>query len=241
MRSFGEHIFENKDLTLQYHNELNQKLWIGDKLKPEVRDKLIEIGTIWGEFANIPQQAIKDMLFVGGNANFNYTDFSDIDLHLLVDLDQMPDCKDLLDDYLKDKKQLWSLSHDISIYGHDVELYAQDINSEFPMNQGVYSLTQDAWIMPPTQVKVDLDNPDIQRKVSDYGNKINDLMDSNADEDSFKKLKNKFKNMRSAGLKKAGEFSLENLVFKELRNLGYFDRMNTYLKQKQDEALSLKK
>jgi hypothetical protein len=46
--------------------------------------------------------------------------------------------------------------------------------------------------------------------------------------------------MRSAGLKKSGEFSVENLVFKELRNLGYFDKINDYVKQKQDERLSLK-
>lgn len=240
MKTFGEFINESSDLTLRYHDQLNSKLWQGDKLKPEVREKLIEIGNAWAEFSSIPQEAIKDMILVGGNANFNYTDFSDIDLHLLVDKDDMPDCPDLLDDYLKDKKQLWSLSHDISIYGHDVELYAQDVNAEFPANQGVYSLTQDNWMVPPTKQEVNFDDPNLIRKIEDYVNKINGLIDSNAEDESFKKLKKKFADMRKAGIKKAGEFSQENLIFKELRNKGYLDRMNQYIKSKEDEKLSLK-
>lgn len=240
MKTFGEFITEETDLTLRYHDTLNPRLWEGDKLKPEVQEKLIEIGNAWASFANIPQEAIKDMILVGGNANFNYTDFSDIDLHLLVDKDGMPDCPDLLDDYLKDKKQLWSLSHDISIYGHDVELYAQDVNDEFPANQGVYSLTQGNWMVPPTRQEVNLEDPNLIRKIVDYVNKINDLIDSNAEDESFKKLKKKFADMRKAGIKKAGEFSQENLIFKELRNKGYLDRMNQYIKSKEDEKLSLK-
>ena len=240
MKSFGEFINESSDLTLRYHDQLNSKLWDGDKLKPEVSEKLIEIGNAWAEFAKIPQEAIKDMILVGGNANFNYTDFSDIDLHLLVDKDDMPDCPDLLDDYLKDKKQLWSLSHDISIYGHDVELYAQDVNAEFPANQGVYSLTQGNWMVPPTRQEVDFDDPNLIRKIDDYVNKINGLIDSNAEDGSFKKLKKKFSDMRKAGIKQAGEFSQENLIFKELRNKGFLDRMNQYIKSKEDEKLSLR-
>ena len=240
MKTFGQFITESSDLTLRYHNELNSKLWYGDKLKPEVREKLIDIGNAWAEFSKIPQEAVKDMILVGGNANFNYTDYSDIDLHLLVDKEEMPDCPDLLDDFLKDKKQLWSLSHDISIYGHDVELYAQDINDEFPASQGVYSLTQNNWMVPPTKQEVNFDDPNLIRKINDYTNKINDLIDSNAEDESFKKLKKKFGDMRKAGIKKAGEFSQENLIFKELRNKGYLDKMNQYIKSKEDEKLSLK-
>lgn len=239
MKTFGEFTNES-NLTLRYHDQLNSKLWNGDKLKPEVSEKLLQIGNAWAEFANIPQQAIKDMILVGGNANFNYTDFSDIDLHLLVDKEELPDCPDLLDDYLKDKKQLWSLSHDISIYGHDVELYAQDVNDEFPANQGVYSLFQGNWMVPPARQKVDLNDSNLIRKILDYSSKINLLIDSNADDESFKKLKKKFGEMRKAGIKKAGEFSIENLIFKELRNRGYLDRMNQYIKSKEDEKLSLK-
>jgi hypothetical protein len=240
MKTFINFLQEASDLTLKYHDALNAKLWDGDKLKSDVKTKLLEIGNAWAEFANIPQEAIKDIILVGGNANFNYTDFSDIDLHLLIDKDELPDCPELIDDYFKDKKQLWALSHDISIYGHDVELYAQDVNAEFPANQGVYSLTQDNWMVPPTRQEVNLEDPSLVKKINDYMDKINGLMDSNSDAEAFKKLKKKFGEMRKAGIKKAGEFSQENLIFKELRNKGYLDRMNQYIKSKEDEKLSLK-
>ena len=240
MKTFGEFISESSNLTLRYNEQLNPKLWEGDKLKSEVRQKLLEIGQSWAEFSNIPQEAIKDMIVVGGNANFNYTDYSDIDLHLLVDKDELPDCPELIDDYFKDKKQLWSMTHDISIYGHDVELYAQDVNDEFPANQGVYSLTQDNWMVPPTKQQVSYDDPNLVKKINDYINKINSLLDSNADDELFKKLKKKFSDMRKVGIKQGGEFSTENLIFKELRNQGYLDRMNQYIKSKEDEKLSLK-
>ena len=53
------------------------------------------------------------------------------------------------------------------------------------------------------------------------------------------KLKEKFKEMRTGSIAKYGEFSHGNLIFKELRNLGYLDKMNDYIKSKQDQNLSL--
>ena len=45
--------------------------------------------------------------------------------------------------------------------------------------------------------------------------------------------------MRASALKRGGEFSVENLVFKELRNLGYIDKVTEYIRSKQDQRLSL--
>lgn len=236
---FKEFFKESFERTLQYHKVLNPKLWDGQELKPDVRKKLIEIGHKWSAWSGIPVNAIKDLIFVGGNANFNYTPYSDIDLHILLDKSEIEDCPEMWDDYLRDKKQLWSLTHDIKIYGHDVELYAQNVSDSFPSNQGVFSLTQNKWIQEPTQQSVNLDDPQIEKKVQEYINQIDALIASNADEESFDKLKNKFKEMRSTGIKSQGEFSVENLVFKELRNLGYLDKMSKYIKSKQDEGLSL--
>ena len=126
MKSFRNILREAVELTLQYHDELNPKIWDDTKLKPEVRAKLMMIARTWAGFAKIPPAAITDVILVGGNANFNYTPYSDIDLHVVVDMDKIPECEGLLDEYLRGKKQLWGLVHDIKIYGHDVELYAQD-------------------------------------------------------------------------------------------------------------------
>lgn len=241
MRSFKDHMLGEAAMTLQYHTELNPELWDHQTLKTEVKDKLIQIAKVWIDFSNIPNDAVEDLLIVGGNANFNYTPYSDIDLHILVDKTKIADCPEILDDYLKDKKYIWSQTHDIKIYGHDVEIYAQDIKEPTPFDQGCYSLLKDDWVSAPKQEKVDLESPELKLKVDTHVNKIEKLLSSNADDVSVQRLKDKIRDMRSAGLKKAGEFSLENLAFKELRNLGYFDRINDYIKTKQDEKLSLTK
>jgi hypothetical protein len=236
--TFGDYLKEGLS-TLQYHQELNPELWTGNELKQEVKDKLIDIGKTWVEWANIPIEAVKDLILVGGNANFNYTPKSDIDVHILIDVDEIPNCPDYIDDYLKDKKQLWSMTHDIKVHGHDVEIYAQDMNDGFVQDQGVYSLTKGEWLVEPVQKEVSLDDPHTSKKVQDYIEQIDALIASNAEDESFEKLKDKFKGMRQSDIKKAGEFSQGNLIFKELRNLGYLDKMNQYIKSKQDERLSL--
>jgi hypothetical protein len=237
--SFSNFLKEDFTSTLQYHEELNPTLWNGFELKDDVREKLIEIGNTWVTWANIPVEAVKDLILVGGNANYNYTPNSDVDLHILVDTDEIKNCPEFIDDYLKDKKQLWSLTHDIKIHGNDVEVYAQDMNDGFATDQGVYSLTQDKWLAEPVYQEISLNNPNILKKVQEYMEKIDSLISSNAEDESFEKLKQKFKDMRSESIKKYGEFSHGNLIFKELRNIGYLDKMNSYLKSKQDERLSL--
>jgi len=238
MRRFANLLQLAEAATLQYHETLNPKLWDGDKLKSEVRTKLLVIAHTWGAFANINSEAIVDIILVGGNANYNYTDFSDIDLHLVVDTKKMPDCK-IIEDYLKDKKQLWGMIHDIKIYGHDVELYAQDKSVAYTLGQGVYSIKNNKWLVHPEKSCPKLDDPAVASKVDNYKQKINTLIDSNADDAAFESLKTKFKEMRTAGLKRAGEFSTENLVFKELRNQGYLDKMVNYMTSRQDKELSL--
>jgi hypothetical protein len=223
-----------------YHNKLNIKFWDEGSLRAEVKEKLMQIGTKWAEFAKIPAEAVKDIILVGGNANYNYTRFSDLDLHLLVDKSQIADCPELLDDYLRDKKKLWALVHDIKIYSHPVELYAQDVSDPLPANQGVYSLIKDTWIMEPRRVQVDLADPLLLRKVRDMMEKIDDLIENEADDpDVLRKLQKKIRDMRASAIQQGGEFALENLVFKELRNRGYLDKLSNHIRHLEDTKLSL--
>ena len=238
-KSFKEHLEEGTSLTLAYHTELNPQIWDGMQLKKDIKNKLLDIGQTWVEWVGLPQNAVKDYILVGGNASYAYTSYSDIDLHILVDKRKIDNCPNLIDDYLKDKKQLWSLTHDITILGHDVEVYAQDIKEPVPPDQGAYSLNNDQWITEPKHQEVNLDDPSIEKKVNEYIEKIDDLISSTAEDESFDKLKEKIRNMRSSGLKKSGEVSIENMVFKELRNRGYLDKMNAYIKSTQDKRLSL--
>ena len=233
-------LFLEQKITFKYHDELNQKIWSGNKLKPEVKIKLIRIGRAWAEFANIPQTAINDMIIVGGNANYNYTEYSDIDLHLVVDKSKLPDCPDLIDDYLSDKKQLWSLTHDIKIYGHDVELYAEEDGAERPSNQGVYSVKYNKWVTKPKYEDPKVDTRLLKKKTKDIMDKIDLFIDGKSDDiEDMKRVKDKLRGMRASALRKGGEFSIENLVFKELRNNGYLSKFSDYIKSKKVKELSL--
>ena len=176
-------------LTLRSHEELNQELWNGDKMKPEVWRALNKISKDWADFSNIPNSAIREVIVTGGNANYNYTDQSDIDLHLVVDKEKIK-CQGLLDDYLQSKKQLWALTHDITVKGQPVELYAQDFRDPFRKGQGIYSLESHKWLQEPTKYKINRTHPEVVRKTKTYMDVIDSLIDSQStDKDAFRKLK----------------------------------------------------
>jgi hypothetical protein len=226
-------------LTLRSHEQLNPNLWKKEKLDPDVWVALNRISKEWSDFANIPKSAIRDVIITGGNANYNYTKQSDIDLHLVVDKEKI-DCQGLLDDYLQSKKQLWALTHDITVKGQPVELYAQDYRDPFREGQGIYSLKSNKWLQEPTKYKIDRSHPEVVRKTKQYMKIIDDLIDSKSDDvEMFKKLKNRLKTMRSSAIEKGGEVAPENLVFKELRNRGYLDKMSKYTRNLEDSSLSL--
>ena len=77
------------------NNSLNPKLWSPEgTLKKEVRNKLIEIVDAFMEFLDFPVDFI-DVHLVGSNASYNYTDTSDLDVHVIVNFDRIPATKDL--------------------------------------------------------------------------------------------------------------------------------------------------
>jgi len=232
--------FTQQKLTFKYHENLNSKFWTNNKLDSKVKMRLIQIARGWAKFSSIPESAIRDIIFVGGNANYNYTEFSDIDLHLVVNKSKLPNCPDLIDDFLKDKKQLWALTHDIKIYGHDVELYAEEEGLPRPANQGVYSVKFDRWLVLPKKITEEIDKTLLKGKTRAMIDKIDFLIQNKSDDlEEFKKLKDKIRDMRSSSIRKGGEFSIENLVFKELRNNGYLEKLSSYIKKIEDTSLSL--
>lgn len=231
-----------ESISLTYHQELNPKIWDdGMVLKPEVKAKLIEIALTWASFAKIPMDLIQDIIITGGNVNYNYTGLSDIDLHLVIDRNQLNPNRELVDDYLQDKKILWTLSHnDLNIYGYPVELYAQDADELPHQDQGVYSIKTDSWIQRPRYLGLDFENDyHLQKKADFYKKLIDKMIDQQATTDTMDMLKKKISKMRGDSIAKGGEFGFGNLVFKELRNTGYLDKMSDYAKSKMDKALSL--
>ena len=230
------------ETTLEYHDELNPLLWSNDNFDAAARVALLKLANFWREDALIPKKAVKDILIVGGNANYNYTKYSDIDLHLLVNKDMIPDCDDeILDDYLKDKKKLWALTHDVKIYGIPVEIYAQGLDEKYGKDQGVFSIKNNKWIQKPKKTKIDVNDAIVRKKAKDLENKIRFIIDNKVDKiDVIKSFKEKLRNLRSVAVKQGGEFSVENLAYKEVRNKGLIDELQSYLDSLEDRTFSLK-
>jgi hypothetical protein len=225
-------------LTLQYHSDLNPKFWVNIFLKEEVRKKLLEIAKEWLKFAEIPNSAVKDIVFTGGNANFNYTDDSDLDIHIILDKSKIPNCSD--EEYFKDKKLIWSLTHDISVYGAEVEIYAQLGEVNIPKNQGVYSLKTGKWVVKPENLELDFEHDDLlKKKIDDAIYQIDHALENTTDTKAAEKLLEKFQKLRKHAIAKSGEFTQDNLVFKELRNRGYIDKIREFIVKITDKRLSI--
>jgi len=240
------HVLQKKELqetkiSLEYHDELNPKLWNGWILRPEVRAKLLEFAYAWAKFAKLPVYIIKDIVIIGGNVNYNYTSKSDIDVHLILDKSQINPNKEFVDEFLYDKKVLWTSTHKISIYGYSIEPYAQDSGQEFSKGQGVFSILKNEWIQRPEHGEYNFKNDtNLKKKVMYYVKLIDSIIKGKMDEDVVKDLKKKFSEMRTAGITSNGEFSFENLLYKELRNRGSLEKLNKYEKSIKSQQLSLR-
>ena len=218
----------------EFHNDLNPKMWQNKELKPEVSKKLNEIAQAFIEFLDIPKDAIKDIVITGSSASYNYTPHSDIDLHLLVDFDKVhKDCP-IVGDFLISKKSEFNDNHDIFIYGIPVEVYAEATENE-NVHNGLYSLKDKKWIDEPQKLKPVNNDVAVNAKYKELAGAIKEV----ADKDEAIKLIDKIKRMRKAGLEKSGEFSVENLVFKRLRNEGLIGKLMDVKKEGIDKELSL--
>jgi hypothetical protein len=235
-------VLKDFKLTLKYNKKLNPKIWKDDNLKTEIRVQLLKIAYEWMSYANIPSKIIDDIIIVGGNTNYNYTRYSDIDLHIKFDFDNMPECDSLIKDYFKEKKINWGLTHKIKIYGIPVEIYAQDSKEKFSVDSGIFSVKKNEWINKPQRTSINLyDDKLLIKKVKDYQELIDYLISNFADAEELKNVKQKLRNMRTTSVQEKGEYSFDNLVFKELRNKGYLKKIDAYINSQQDKKLSLTK
>jgi hypothetical protein len=223
--------------NISYHSDLNPAVWDKSTLDLEVRVRLLQIAKLFVEYLEIPNFKVNDIVLTGSMANYNYTDFSDFDVHVVTDYSNLQ-CDDLAEAFYRAKKQIWNDAHDITIYGYDVEMYVEDAN-EPPVSGGVYSILNGEWISIPSHKPPSIDDRAINLKVADLIKQINVAVETADDPEDISRIRHKLRNMRRAGLDAGGEFSVENLTFKVLRNLGYLDKLSDAYHSQQDADLSL--
>src|SRR5574343_1234411 len=159
MKSFKQYLYELEDSKefdphLAYNSTLNPAIWDDMQMKPEVAEALNRIANEFIKFLDIDSTSVTDVILTGSNANYNWTDISDVDLHIVIDMKNgqiCPTCPsdDFISDCFQAKKTLWNSTHNITVHGFDVELYAQSATENYVQDSGIYSLSRGEWIQQP--------------------------------------------------------------------------------------------
>lgn len=227
-------------------NELNSKIWINGLINSRVRLRLLDIADDFIDTLEVDWAEPKDIVLTGSLANFNWSNYSDFDLHIVYDFNEIDERKEFVKDYFNAKKNEWNDLHDnLKIYGFPVEIYVED-SAELHVSSALYSLEKNSWIKRPEKNKIKaikLDKFLIKDKVRKYAKiilKLKSDIDNETDEVKLEKLAKKVKIVfdrlkkgRQEGLKKSGEMSPFNICYKALRRLGFLDilfdlKANTY-------------
>lgn len=222
--------------AISFHNNLNPKLWRGNKLLPIVKDQLNTIAKDFLEELGIHDLDVRDITISGSNAAYTYTPHSDLDLHILVNMADLPQ-SEVYKELFNAKKTIYNDTHDITVHGVPVELYVQDAN-EPVKSLGEYSLMNDKWLRIPTKRRANFDQTATKAKYEKLLELVKTALKTK-DSTKLDKILKKIKQYRQAGLDKGGEFGPENLAYKALRSQGYITKLYDLRDKLHSERLSI--
>ncbi len=224
--SLSNQIFDISNDKISMHADIRKRLL-------KISDEFID--TLGIEFF------IHDIVLTGSLSNYNWSNYSDVDLHIIIDFEESKYPIDLLKEFFDAKKNVWNEKHDVKIKGYDVELYVQDIN-EPHISSGVYSILHNKWVIEPKKESPNIDDSKILQKGEEYAKKIDYLIKKGKSQnvlDELENLRKKIKSFRQSGLESGGEYSYENLTFKLLRRNGYIEKLLKLKTDITDKKLSI--
>ena len=229
--------------SFEVNDSLVPEIWENDRLKAEVREKLLKIASDF--LIDMPfDLEPDDITLTGSLANYNWSKYSDVDLHILYDFSKVDENRELVIQFFKNLQTNWNNRHDIYMSGYEVEIYFQN-STEPHISTGVYSIQNDEWLTKPKPVAASIDYANIEKKAEDISDRIDHIEKMMEDEegdavlDAIDRLKAKIRNMRQSGLEGAGQFSVENLAFKVLRRSEELGRLSDLKAKAYDETMSI--
>lgn len=239
--------------SFKKENTLAPKIWKDFRLNKKVRLKLLDIADDFWDFVNLSWVKVKGVILTGSICNYNWSKFSDIDLHVVVDFNDVSDKKDFVQDYFDSKKNEWNDEHDdLKIYGFPIELYVEDINAD-TVSGGMFDLERNKWIRKPNinDIRsIELNKYFIKQKAANIMTKIDnyvDKMNSTNDDKELNilgkkahKLLNRIKAMRKYGLNRGGETDSYNILYKILKRESYLDKLWNMSSKLYDKINSLR-
>ena len=198
--------------------------------------------------ADLKEQDIKikvdDILFIGSNASYNYTKDSDIDLHILANTKSTEYTTEVATALYSAYRSLFNKNLDITLYDIPLEIFVETEDSARVSN-GIYSVKKNKWLKKPVAEDIpEYDTKALDELVdkweADCKNLIADIKADKLNDENkvVKMLEDIYEKLRKKGIAK-GEYSIENLAFKELRNKGYLDQLKDFRNELVSKRLSL--
>lgn len=245
----------NKEInfsSFKVKDKLNPKFWPNGKLNSRVRLKLMDITDDFINELSINWVKPIDVILTGSIANYNWSRYSDVDIHILIDFKQVySKSSEFVDDYFKAKKENWLSEHNnLKIYGYPIEISVEDSNVK-NNSSGRYSLYKNKWIVEPNDFQdVDLNKDYIKNRAVSIMSQIDDIEKSMKTEtDTYKyeeygnkaqRIFDKLKKMRTEGLASTKkEMSSGNIIYKIIRRSGYLDKIWDIINSSYDKANSI--
>ena len=129
---------------------------------------------------------LADVRIVGSNCSYNYTDRSDLDVHIVADASDL-ECQDNLYPSLYNAyKSLWNKNHSVKFYGIPVEIFVEvedkngleEAKTPAPLKSaGVYSVLRGEWIKEPEAAEIpDVDQEAVDAAVGEWTDRYQDLL-----------------------------------------------------------------
>ena len=229
--------------SFEINDTLEPEVWENDKIIPEVREALLKIANDF--LIDLPFDLTpEDITLTGSLANFNWSKYSDVDLHIVLDFSQIDDNEELVAGFFRNLQTNWNNRHDILMKGYEVEIYFQD-SREPHLSTGIYSIQNDDWLVKPEREAASIDYANIEKKAEDIVDRIDHIKQMMEEEegdailDAIDRLKTKIRNIRQTGLEGAGQFSVENLAFKVLRRSEELKRLSDLKVQAYDSLMTV--
>ena len=247
---------DSKNISLssfKIKKELNPKFWPNGKLNSRVRLRLMDISDDFIDELSIDWVKPKDVMLTGSIANYNWSRYSDVDIHIVFDFKKVyPKNQEFVDDYFKAKKEVWKQNHeDLKIFGFPIEISVEDSNYSNP-STGIYSLYKNKWVVEPNDFQDAVINEryvkekaaSFMKRIDDINKKLRDEKDTHKCEtygNKIYKIFSKLKKLRTEGLESTKkEMSSGNIIYKILRRAGYIDKIWDIYNSSYDKVNSIR-
>ena len=260
-KPLGNHATYDKQLeeevepeSFEKQRELDPKIWQNKRLNKNINKRLMRIAREFLDGIERPvahaagdgqmSALIEDVRLTGSMANYNWSKYSDIDLHIVVDFSKIDENVELVESFFYGAIWRWNELHDITIYGHEVEIFVENVG-HVTHSAGIYSIMLGEWIVSPNPAAIEFDYVTARKKADAIETQVNMIekfvqQKPRSAIKSIERLKQKIRKMRKAGLHSPErEYSVENIAFKILRREDTLDKLNNMKYDAYDSVLSI--